>query len=198
MKSLVHAFAVVLTLTFIGSVASAQTNDPVANIQQGRMAFQFNSDLLSSFTTNGIQLTYKDYSTNPKKGLGFNVPNGSMDLANGVGEVASTGSLTLTQGASQITLRNFLLDTSSANSFLSAVVLVNGVSAGRQQVFQLVSANPFATPLQYGEYITGTTYFRVAPRFTSEINDYFTGTAFGATTVVGSINCDVFLTMQQQ
>ena len=198
MKRVTQAFALVLALIVGALTASAQTSDPVADIPQGKMAIQFDSALLSSLTTNGIALAYKGYSTNPKKGIGFSVPSGTMDLATGVGEVASTGSLTLTQGAGQITLKNFLLDTSAASPFLSAIVLVNGRSAGRQPVFQLVSSNPFATPLQYGEYVTGTTYFQVSPAFKSEMNDYFTGTAFGTNIIVGSINCDVFLTVPQQ
>ena len=194
MISVIRALVLVSTLTLTGASAMAQS-DPTATIQQGKMSFALNADLMSSLTTNGIAVAFKGYSMSAKKGIGFDVANGTMDLATGVGEVAATGSFTLTQGASQITLRNFMLDTSSATPFLSAIVLVNGRSAGRQSVFQLVSANPFATPLQYGEYVTGTTYFKVSPMFTSEINDYFVGTAFSSQTVIGSFSLDVLLTM---
>ncbi len=195
MKSTFRALVFVSTLALSGAAAFAQSSDPTANIQQGKLSFSLNSDLMSSLTTSGISVAYKGYSNSARKGIGFDVVAGTMDLANGVGEVASAGSLTLTQGASQITLKSFMLDTSSATPFLSAIVLVNGRSAGRQSVFQLVSANPFAAPLQYGEYVTGTTYFKVAPMFTSEINDYFTGTAFGSETVIGSFSLDVLLSM---
>ena len=195
MKHRLRALVFTSSLVLSGTAAIAQSSDPTASIQQGKMSFAFNADLMSSLTTNGISVAFKGYSTNARKGIGFDVANGTMDLANGVGEVDAAGSVTLTQGASQITLKNFILDTSTALPFLSAIVQVNGRSAGRQQVFQLVSANPFAAPLQYGEYVTGTTYFKVSPMFTSEINDYFTGTAFGAQTIVGSFSMDVLLSM---
>ncbi len=193
MKSLLRALLVVSSLTLAGNSAFAQNADPTASIQQGKLALNLNADLMSSFTTSGISVAFKGYSNAVKKGIGFDVASGTIDMANGVGEVASTGSVTLTQGASQITLRNFVLDTSAATPFLSAIVLVNGRSTGRQLVFQLVSANPFAAPLQFGEYVTGTTYFKVSPMFTSEMNDYFSGIQLGSQTIIGSCNLDVFL-----
>ena len=194
LKNVLRTSTLALTSVLaVSSFASAQT----AQVNEGSLTLAFNQSFKQQLSSSNIQTTYIADEVSGSASEQFAVEGGVIDKSNGSSEIQSNGGITFSQNGTTVTLQRLAVEsTDSSAAKITALVLVNGVYAGRHPVFTITSGAAYHFPIQNGQISSGELAFKVTKEFAAEIDDYFPGTPPIAG-MVGTIQLNLNISKQQ-
>jgi hypothetical protein len=189
--------AVVLT-TATHQALYALPASTLATVSAGSLKLTLDGSFTAALKDQGIKVTYLASEQPANKKPMFQVEGGLIDLKNGTSEVQTMGGLEFTEGKNIVSLQRLALEsTGTSAAHITALVVLNGVSAGRKAVLSITGGSAFSFPLKVGQISSGDLTFKVNPAFVSEISDYFQVTPNTYKGLIGEMSLNLIIAPQE-
>jgi len=107
--------------------------------------------------------------------INFPLNSGAVNLENAAGQMLHAGGINLTLGTKLVKLDSFIVNTIGEESFVTALVVVDGRFLGRIKVFDLQLPNDLSLPLvpKSGDFFLGGVRWNLDPEGAAALNDAF-------------------------
>lgn len=126
---------------------AALTLQPVAaggqaalTVAGGQTTLVFQRGFLAQVSSAGMTVAGAQYAQLLSGSLGLPVASGVISVATSSVEILHGGGIVLTQGTNTVTLESFTYEALNGNQAITALMLVNGVLAGRVKLFDFQGA----------------------------------------------------------
>ena len=137
------AFVLVVAFTLYAASAQAQG---ISVVNGGRSMISLNLGLVNLLADNGIGMTGSDTSQRTSGFITFPITSGAINLDTSAGQILHSGGIVLKSSTTTVTLDCLIVDTLGADSFVTALVEVNGGFIGRVKLFDFALPGGKAIP----------------------------------------------------
>ena len=182
--SLAVSFAAA-ALSLSSTLARAQK---IYIVDGGRTTLTFSKTVLADFTKLGITSTAIAGSQLYNNQIYFPITSGAVNLENAYGQMLHAGGINLTAGTKQVRLDSFIFSTTSEESVVTALVVVDGKFLGRIRVFDIELPSDLTLPLnpKSGDFFLAGVKWNLDPQAAAALNDAFKTTVFENNLFIGN------------
>jgi hypothetical protein len=191
-KLTIAAAVAVVSLTLSPISALAQK---IYVVEGGRTTLTLSKVFLADLAKIGAVPTAVAGSQLYENQINFPLNSGAVSLENAAGQMLHAGGINLTLGSNLVKLDSFIVNTIGEESFVTALVVVDGRFLGRIKVFDLQLPSDLSLPLvpKSGDFFLGGVKWNLDPEGAAALNDAFGTKVFADNLFIGDSLSLVFV-----
>jgi hypothetical protein len=182
--------AVALTLSATPSYAQK-----IYVVEDGRTTLTMSKVLLADLATIGATATPVAGSQLLNNQIYFPITSGAISLETAAGQMLHSGGVNINTATKQVKLDSFIVNTIGEESFVTALVVVDGKFLGRIKMFDLTLPSNLTLPIvpKSGDFFLGGVGWNLDPEGAAALNDAFGTKIFADDLFIGDSLSLVFV-----
>jgi|HubBroStandDraft_6_1064221.scaffolds.fasta_scaffold56566_1 hypothetical protein len=164
-------------------------------VQDGRTTLTMSKVLLADLATIGATPAPVAGSQLLSNQIYFPITSGAISLETAAGQMLHSGGININTATKQVKLDSFIVNTIGEESFVTALVVVDGKFLGRIKMFDLTLPSDLTLPIdpKSGDFFLGGVRWNLDPEGAAALNDAFGTKIFADDLFIGDSLSLVFV-----